>query len=230
MAYLSPAAESYGVFVDLTGDGPLFDRSLRLADDVWEALHGHDAWPRSLRRMAVGEPTGGLDGWLGLPAVRRVVAPLLPKLLALPSPSQLQQAYAALEQEGRQRRGAEEMLQKFRDVEATESQVRQAQKMEAVGQLTGGVAHDFNNILTVITGTIEILTDALKDRPQLAAIAKMIDDAAARGFPISPPEGDEFYRALVLAILDGLFDAGGAHAEFAEHLRESWPGLKDDPA
>ena len=53
--------------------------------------------------------------------------------------------------------------------------------MEAVGQLTGGIAHDFNNILTVITGTIEILADAVKGEPQLAAITRMIDEAASRG-------------------------------------------------
>ena len=53
--------------------------------------------------------------------------------------------------------------------------------MEAVGQLTGGVAHDFNNILTVITGTIEILADAVAKEPDLAAITRMIDEAAGRG-------------------------------------------------
>lgn len=66
-----------------------------------------------------------------------------------------------------------------------EERLRQSQKMDAIGQLTGGVAHDFNNVLTVITGTIEILQDGLADKPQLAAIAQLIDDAAARGASIT---------------------------------------------
>jgi PAS domain S-box-containing protein len=81
--------------------------------------------------------------------------------------------------------GYEEIVQLIaRDVTermALEKQLRQSQKMEAVGQLTGGVAHDFNNILTVIIGTAEILAETVSNDPDLTAIVKSIDEAAERG-------------------------------------------------
>jgi PAS domain S-box-containing protein len=62
-----------------------------------------------------------------------------------------------------------------------EQKLAQAQKMEAIGQLTGGMAHDFNNILTVIIGMNELLATALAGQPALEPIVKSIDEAAARG-------------------------------------------------
>jgi signal transduction histidine kinase len=56
-----------------------------------------------------------------------------------------------------------------------------AQRLAAMGQLAGGILHEFNNILTVVSGTIDILAQAASGRPELAAIVRLIDDAAMRG-------------------------------------------------
>ena len=61
-----------------------------------------------------------------------------------------------------------------------EERLRQSQKLEAVGQLTGGVAHDFNNLLTIILGNTELLQERLEDTHELRKFADMIAMASDR--------------------------------------------------
>jgi PAS domain S-box-containing protein len=63
----------------------------------------------------------------------------------------------------------------------TEDQLFQAQKMEAVGQLTGGLAHDFNNLLAVIIGNLDIMAELVPSAPEHAELGAAALEAALSG-------------------------------------------------
>jgi len=62
-----------------------------------------------------------------------------------------------------------------------EEQLRRSQKMDALGKLTGGIAHDYNNMLGVMLGYSELLKDMLKEQPKLQAYVDKITHAGERG-------------------------------------------------
>ncbi|MET4115764.1 signal transduction histidine kinase/CheY-like chemotaxis protein [Bradyrhizobium sp. JR1.5] len=76
---------------------------------------------------------------------------------------------------------AESLEQQRAAIADLNQKLSQSQKMEAMGQLTGGVAHDFNNLLTVILGNSEHLADRLAGNKELHRIAGDIATAAERG-------------------------------------------------
>jgi PAS domain S-box-containing protein len=121
----------------------------------------------------------------------------------------------------------------------SERRLAQAQKMEAVGQLTGGIAHDFNNLLLVITGNLELLEPQL-DREQQNVLLKEAQDAAMLGSKLTDQlltfarrrHMDAQVIQLndqVIGITDMLRRTIGEHVMLSTSLaRDVWP-IRADP-
>ncbi|HTZ37496.1 MAG TPA: ATP-binding protein, partial [Stellaceae bacterium] len=123
--------------------------------------------------------------------------------------------------------------------DAIEEQLRQAQKMEAVGQLTGGLAHDFNNLLTAVLGNLELLAPRLGEdasaRKYLAAAARSAENGAklteqllafSRRQQLQPRATD--LNAVIAAMRELLTRTIGATVRVETALApDLWPALVD---
>ena len=86
---------------------------------------------------------------------------------------------ATLEQRVEQRTA--DLMKEVAAREKAQEQLRQAQKMETIGQLTGGVAHDFNNLLMAVMGNLDLLRKRLPDDPRLQRLVDGALQGAERG-------------------------------------------------
>ena len=131
------------------------------------------------------------------------------------------------------------LLQQISERERAEGALRQAQRIEAFGQLTGGVAHDFNNLLTVVLGNVEILQRGAATNGGLSERLAAIRSAAERGAtltshllafarrqPLMPKAID--LNATIRG-MHGLLDSAlGVRARIELRLAEDlWPTMVD---
>ena len=78
-----------------------------------------------------------------------------------------------------------EVTQAQQALEKTREALFQAQKMQAIGQLSGGIAHDFNNLLTVILGNLEIVRKRMSDDPKITRLLDNATQGALRGVSLT---------------------------------------------
>jgi PAS domain S-box-containing protein len=176
--------EANDAFLRMTG----FSRE-EVLGKTWQELTPEEFHPESWRAVeqvtTLGEATPyekqyfRKDGsrWWGLFAPRKVGDEVVEFVLDVTDRREAEAALRRLNEELETR-----VIDAVTERERTEAALRQSQKLEAVGQLTGGVAHDFNNLLTIIRSSVEFLRrpnlPEERRRRYIDAITDTVDRAA----------------------------------------------------
>ena len=164
------------------------DRSIESGQDY--SFEYRNIWPDGsvhwvdVRARAVRRPDGSLKSLVGVSSditARKVAEIEREALLAQLAAERtaLAQLTATLEQRVEQRTA--DLMKEVAAREKAQEQLRQAQKMETIGQLTGGVAHDFNNLLMAVMGNLDLLRKRIPADPRLHRLVDGALQGAERG-------------------------------------------------
>ncbi|EJN14044.1 PAS domain S-box, partial [Bradyrhizobium sp. YR681] len=166
----------------------VFDRAVSSGGDY--SIEYRNIWPDGsqhwveVRARAVLRPDGSVRSMVGVCSdiTSRKVAEieretLLAQLAA--ERTALAELTSTLEQRVEQRTA--DLMREVAAREKAQDQLRQAQKMETIGQLTGGVAHDFNNLLMAVMGNLDLLRKRIPDDPRLRRLIDGALQGAERG-------------------------------------------------
>jgi PAS domain S-box-containing protein len=166
----------------------VLDRAIETGRDY--SIEYRNIWPDGsqhwvdIRARAVRRSDGSIKSLVGVSTditARKVAEIERENLLAQLAAERtaLAELTATLEQRVEQRTA--DLMKEVAAREKAQEQLRQAQKMETIGQLTGGVAHDFNNLLMAVMGNLDLLRKRIPDDPRLHRLIDGAVQGAERG-------------------------------------------------
>ncbi len=166
----------------------VLDQTIKTGSDY--SIEYRNIWPDGsqhwvdVRARAVRRPDGSIKSLVGVSSditARKIAEIERENLLAQLAAERtaLAELTATLEQRVEQRTA--DLMKEVAAREKAQEQLRQAQKMETIGQLTGGVAHDFNNLLMAVMGNLDLLRKRIPDDPRLHRLIDGALQGAERG-------------------------------------------------